>query len=563
MLHQSTIRAFQCSLKKFTFSKANSFSEDFAIKRFHKKFEEPSDVNADQRKADCWSQWLAFDKQLPSFIDFRKFPELYKARQTLQRVRPCDYKLFSLPQGSEFFSTRGFNSVESRLQRSEWASTPLNFERFARTVYKEKALKRAFRKRYSNWFHSQSFDLTIAQADKFLFRKFNALRPANPEWECFLWKLRQITHMVHGSRFATVPKNNSVDRPINIETFGNMIVQRQEGLHLRQELKRLFSIDLDTLADKHRVRISSDAVSTIDLKNASDSVTLALCEFLLPASVFKQLCLSRSEFILGPDGSYHEVRKLSSMGNGYTFECMSLILNAVVKELDPDGSVFGDDIIINKEQVPRLIEILNAVGFVVNIDKSFIDGPFRESCGGNYHDHEGYVESYDFHWPENIHDCVVIFNKVKRLAKKYPSFVPLYGLLRRQIPKALQGPTEDGFFEKEKTYFEVDGDQSSPSFLSGYFRCDKQPKMKDEKLRKWCNTACYKYGDVGYFTGFSYEEKLHTPQLKKLKARHWAKYEMYLHSMRVSKDTITGSGRWVECRYVSVPGAAFRRSSMN
>lgn len=47
-------------------------------------------------------------------------------------------------------------------------------------------------------------------------------------------------------------------------------------------------------------------------------------------------------------------------------------------------AVYGDDIGIAVLVVPTLLDILADYGFVVNEDKTFFDGPFRESCGYEY-----------------------------------------------------------------------------------------------------------------------------------------------------------------------------------
>jgi len=50
--------------------------------------------------------------------------------------------------------------------------------------------------------------------------------------------------------------------------------------------------------------------------------------------------------------------------------------------------VYGDEIIVPVEFVPSVIQLLEAFGLVVNMDKSFWNGKFRESCGGDYFDGE-------------------------------------------------------------------------------------------------------------------------------------------------------------------------------
>jgi hypothetical protein len=46
-----------------------------------------------------------------------------------------------------------------------------------------------------------------------------------------------------------------------------------------------------------------------------------------------------------------------------------------------DVCIFGDDIIIPVDHVDRTIGLIEAVGFKVNSQKSYVKGPFRESCG--------------------------------------------------------------------------------------------------------------------------------------------------------------------------------------
>jgi hypothetical protein len=50
--------------------------------------------------------------------------------------------------------------------------------------------------------------------------------------------------------------------------------------------------------------------------------------------------------------------------------------------------VYGDDIVVPVDCVDSVITLLEAFGLKVNRDKSFWNGKFRESCGGDYYDGE-------------------------------------------------------------------------------------------------------------------------------------------------------------------------------
>jgi hypothetical protein len=87
------------------------------------------------------------------------------------------------------------------------------------------------------------------------------------------------------------------------------------------------------------------------------------------------------------------------MGNGYTFPLQTLLFSslvvAVYKTLNipvhlPRGScpgnfgVFGDDIICVTEAADLVLSMLGRLGFLPNADKTFVEGPFRESCGADF-----------------------------------------------------------------------------------------------------------------------------------------------------------------------------------
>lgn len=198
--------------------------------------------------------------------------------------------------------------------------------------------------------------------------------------------------LIPGSRFETVPKDSLTDRPICIEPDLNMFFQKGIGKMLKRRLKRQ-GIDLtDQTRNQTLAYIGSlfGNLATIDLSSASDSISLWLCERLLPLRWFEMLMITRSEYVL-KDDKYVRLEKISSMGNGFTFELESLIFWALakatclVKEVSTeDLSIYGDDIICPVAAAPLLIGVLSVVGFKTNKNKTFVDGPFRESCGKHY-----------------------------------------------------------------------------------------------------------------------------------------------------------------------------------
>lgn len=554
-----TISAFQRVLSSFKFIEPVSFSETFAQQRFLKKFQEPMDTTP--LAEACFSEWLSTDRHLPDV--HLPPPEWYKARRDLcNNLGVPNFSDVGLPTGSEFIPTKGQNSVEAKLSSSKWTCTRDCFDDFAKVVYSHKGLKKAFRHRYSNWYLKGDFDISCRQANRVLYNKFRT--EPNYSFHIFKWKLGRVVTFVEGSRFSTVPKNNEKRRPINVEPFGNMVVQRSLGNWLRSELSRIYNIDLDDLADVHRRRICDvDDIATIDLKNASDCISMSLCRFLLPSRIMRVLDRTRSPFVLGLDGDYHMVNKISSMGNGFTFELMSLILTAVTRVMDKTATVFGDDIIIARDQSERLMTVLTQVGLQVNSEKSFTTGDFRESCGANYHRVEGYIESYDFMWPDTIGDCVLICNKARRL-RGYPSFKRLYDILVRVLPTALHGGPNYAFDSIDTLSLvglarTTDSDVTFPNYFVTPSRGGKRLGSRLAlKLGLIHHTPEY----FRLVPGYEFKSDLRSPTLKHLPSRRWAKYEMYLAGGRRSKDVLTNKGHWALIWFVTSDNATFRASSL-
>lgn len=197
--------------------------------------------------------------------------------------------------------------------------------------------------------------------------------------------------LVPGGEWFAVPKNAKTFRSCEKQPEVNLLLQKAAGGFIRSRLK-LVGIDLNDQSKNQRLAVAyslSDSGATIDLSSASNSVCRAVVMRLLSPDWFDLLDALRCEWVR-VDGAWHRLSMFSSMGNGFTFELESLIFWAacavtVEDSTQADGntdfSVYGDDIIVPREAAGKLIELLNWLGFRVNEEKSFVTGPFRESCG--------------------------------------------------------------------------------------------------------------------------------------------------------------------------------------
>lgn len=190
-----------------------------------------------------------------------------------------------------------------------------------------------------------------------------------------------------GSVFDTVPKDFFKVRTICKEPMGNMSLQLEAAQTLRYALKKV-GIDLETQQEFHGflVRKFWDTYATIDLSDASDRISTELVKALLPLEWYTYLNRIRSQHVF-IDGERRRFEKFSPQGNGFTFELETLIFWAIctatlnMNNIKGLVSVYGDDMIVPKEGADLVQQSLHMCGFVVNKDKSFTDGYFKESCG--------------------------------------------------------------------------------------------------------------------------------------------------------------------------------------
>jgi len=191
--------------------------------------------------------------------------------------------------------------------------------------------------------------------------------------------------LVRANRIEMVPKNYKTFRSIACEPEGNIPFQLAFDSFAKQRMRRV-GIDLsDQCRNQDLAKRASidNSLATIDLSAASDSLAYNAVYGLLPHAFAKYLDDVRSKHGM-IEGRELKYAKFSSMGNGATFALETLVFASCCYAVgSKEFSVYGDDIIIEKELSARLVTILRFLGFAVNSEKSHFDGPFRESCGAN------------------------------------------------------------------------------------------------------------------------------------------------------------------------------------
>jgi len=320
----------------------------------------------------------------------------------------------------------------------------------------------------SHNFYTKLFDSTLSSTSERLYRFYLYSIMSNPTWyQAEKARESKFGHsLVRGNRLSFVPKTKEKSRTVCTEPVLNMFIQKGIGSFLERLLYRHFRIDLSVQPELNRRLARKGSIdgsfATIDLSCASDSISLEMLEQILPQYFLEWLKLSRSPYVIFPDGRIGELYMVSSMGNGFTFPLQTLLFATIVKacyrvlgispEIRNSGplnfGVFGDDIIVRKDSYAFVVKALKLFGFTINDHKSFNYGPFRESCGGDYwlgHDVRGvYLKSLS-----SRADVYSILNRLIRWSARTGILLPrTIALLKKQVillPIPFQDGDTEGF----------------------------------------------------------------------------------------------------------------------
>jgi hypothetical protein len=213
-------------------------------------------------------------------------------------------------------------------------------------------------------------------------------------------KLEDSVESVPRARVILVPKDSRGPRIISAEPAELMYIQQglMRKLYRIIENHKLTAGQInftDQGVNRHLAWAGSkfpDTWATIDLSEASDRVSLNLVKRVFPADWVKSLEACRSESTELPDGRIVELNKFAPMGSACCFPVEALVFwtsaKATLRRLGAKNVpvyVYGDDIILPTQFCKEVMDDLETIGLVVNRRKSYWQGPFRESCGGDYH----------------------------------------------------------------------------------------------------------------------------------------------------------------------------------
>lgn len=310
---------------------------------------------------------------------------------------------------------------------------------------------------------------------------------------------------VRGSKVSTVPKTPDVSRVIATEPTLNMCCQLAAGNFFAACLK-LCGLDIsrqqvrnNALAKLGSVRGDDIGLRlcTLDLESASDRITPALVKLLFPPEWYHFLMDIRSESASIPEIGEVQLSMMSTMGNGFTFALMTLINTALVYSVNrfylgtrrnaidwSRNGVYGDDIIVDNTVASQIVSILGACGLVVNNDKSYDTGYFRESCGGDYYNGYDVTPVYIKSLVTQAERLIAI-NQLLKWSRKHN--VILYSL--SYLMNGVDGKNRNAVPEWEDDYAGIKTSDYLPSYVA--LRCKLEPVTYTGKIPFACALGGY------------------------------------------------------------------------
>jgi hypothetical protein len=217
-------------------------------------------------------------------------------------------------------------------------------------------------------------------------------------------------------RVVAVPKTLKTPRIIAIEPVAMQYMQQgimERFIHYLETHKvgnqpnivqGMIGFTSQELNQQLAMKGSQDgSLATLDLSEASDRVSNQLAQSLFSRwpwlNEAVQATRSRKADV---NGQTVRLSKFASMGSALCFPLEAMVFLTVVfcgieQELNRQITrrditflrqqvrIYGDDIIVPVEYVHSVNDALRTFGFRVNIDKSYWNGRFRESCGKEYY----------------------------------------------------------------------------------------------------------------------------------------------------------------------------------
>lgn len=220
--------------------------------------------------------------------------------------------------------------------------------------------------------------------------------------------METVRHAGLPARFWCVPKDATKLRPISIEPAHRIYIQHALRRHLLKMVDTEFTLRQGIPYRDQSVNAElckNQEYATIDLTNASDSVRCSHVYSLFSSqSQLRRLLFEARSGCIRYDAFERDyslnMTSYAGMGNATTFMVESLVFYAIAymalekyrnspyessaRLAQHNLRVYGDDIVVHSAYAVDVLNALRSAGYQPNMNKTFVVGPFRESCGAEW-----------------------------------------------------------------------------------------------------------------------------------------------------------------------------------
>lgn len=343
-----------------------------------------------------YENWTAYD--------FKKMTQLENFFKRVILLDDVPSEVIELLSIDDFVKSQDTFGIRRRTQRST-----LVMQR-AREIVHEILGDFSYEKFFRYCKFGKRSAVGLPRRESYLDNRIKSLNGSREQYEWFKACMAQDIHLHRACRrvlkkatqayvisMKAVPKTWKAARLVFPDTTIGGFLSAGLGSYLQYQLCSGTHIDITLAQNLHQEEARKASITgkraTIDMKRASDSFVWEHVETLCPESwlpAFRVCWTELAELPLS-DKPIIKLRSAMLMGSGHTFPAQTIFWYAMCKATcELLGSkarvdVYGDDIIVPSAYASYIVDVFDDLGFTVNESKSFATGPFRESCGGDFH----------------------------------------------------------------------------------------------------------------------------------------------------------------------------------
>lgn len=204
------------------------------------------------------------------------------------------------------------------------------------------------------------------------------------------------------SKVVAVPKSYKSSRIIAMErTYPIALGKSIEMIFRRYDQRYHTGINLDDQSiNQYYAQLGSieGTIATLDASHASDLISKSLFHDVFPLEYTRRVGKLLPQYVDIGKGRKPQLQMASTSGHTLTFRHETIVYKAIAMAainmaeslgipIEHECAIaYGDDTLVSTEAYDIALYLFARLGLVINEDKSYATGKYRESCGKDYID---------------------------------------------------------------------------------------------------------------------------------------------------------------------------------